>query len=228
MSLYPAPLALAALAGASGAEARPEAPDAGSRLASRAVGPPVRELRDALPAPLRFGELKPELGAWVEYQASGKAGSRKVRIAHVADVTLEGTSVHQLEVDFGPGAPLLVVWITVSVPRSAQRMALAAPPAPPVSVPLDLPLSSPEVRGATVERREAGSLASPFAGKSVRLEQRDGEAPLATVIVSDQVPLLGVFSVRWAGESWVATGAGKGAQQAFRSVPILVPRVKAE
>ncbi|MFY2562638.1 hypothetical protein ACN469_33910 [Corallococcus terminator] len=186
----------------------------------------LKEARALVPAPLLYGQFKPMVGAWVDYELRAKEGKSRVRVAVVGETTREdGTVLYQLELDHETNPRTLVVlWVRGGDRPFVERLAVSVPPHAPLSIPVDLHVDQPELRG-TLEAEKDAVAQGAFAGKARERTFRREEGLSVGVVSTERVPLFGVESVRDAETTWVARATGTGAKPALDTVPIAVPRV---
>ncbi|NTX51482.1 hypothetical protein [Myxococcus sp. CA039A] len=187
----------------------------------------LKEARALVPAPLLYGQLRPVLGAWVDYALRSKETQSRVRISLVGETVREdGTPLYQLELDHETSPRTLVVlWVRGGARPFVDRLAISVPPHAPLSIPVDLHVDQPELRGVLEGERDTVLREGPFAGKAREQTFRREDGGLVGVVSTERVPLLGVESIRDAETTWVVRATGTGAKPALDSVPIAIPRV---
>jgi hypothetical protein len=184
----------------------------------------IAELRSAVPPPLLWGRLRPEVGAFVVYELTAGKRKTEVRGAVVNRITRNGLGYFQVEFSFKAEPRTLVIAYVSDEPQpQLERLVLWMPPRAPVSVPLDLPLEAPGLRGERVRQAPAKAPA-PFTGEARRVHWTIEEGTVE-VTEADAVPLFGVARLRTPSETWVAKRAGTGATTELTAVPIMVPRI---
>jgi hypothetical protein len=186
-----------------------------------------RELVEGVPAPLRFGRLAPVVGRSVEFQVSAPKSKARVLAALTRRVEKDGKAEFQYEFDFtdAEARTLVVVWVSDEEKPSVTRVAVWAPPQPPVSVPLGVFLGTAQARGVLSTSAPSAITGGPFAGAAVRAVYRTSSSRTAEVTETSRVPLFGVQSVKLGDEQWVAVAEGSGAQTRLLAVPLVVPRM---
>ncbi|QSQ11196.1 hypothetical protein [Myxococcus landrumensis] len=187
----------------------------------------LQEARALIPAPLLYGEWRPVMGAWVDYEVISHEHLARVRISLVGETKRkDGTTLYQLELNNETVPPSLVVlWLRGGEHPFVERLAVSMPPHAPLSIPVDLHIDQPELRGFPTKEQDMEVRQGLFAGKvRMRAYARDGKTPVV-VMSTERVPLLGVKSVRDPETTWTVTATGTGAKPSLDMVPIAIPRV---
>jgi hypothetical protein len=208
---------------------RPPAADAGVPPAAggSTIHPSrLEEARSLVPPPLLYGQFRPVVGTWVEYELSSKQATFPVRAAVVGQ-TLRGTTpLYQVELAYDTKPrTLIVLWVAGSERPMVERLAVYVAPHAPISIPVDLFTDQPELRGELKRTRDTELRGGPFAGKARQLTFQREAGATVEVVTTRKVPLFGVESVRGGDATWVARKTGTGARPELSSIPISVPRV---
>ncbi|WP_246137202.1 hypothetical protein [Myxococcus llanfairpwllgwyngyllgogerychwyrndrobwllllantysiliogogogochensis] len=208
---------------AEGDDAGVATPDAGAGIDPRRL----KEARPLVPAPLLYGQFKPTVGTWVEYELRTRQGTSRVRIAVVGEtVRDDGLPLYQLELDHQTTPrTLVVVWVQGGERPFVEKLAVSVPPHAPISMPVDLYADSPELRGTLEAEQDTELRKGPFAGKARQRGFRLETGHSVVVVNAPQVPLFGVESIREAETTWSARGAGTDARPLLDAVPIAIPRL---
>lgn len=190
----------------------------------------LKEARALVPAPLLYGQLRPVVGTWVDYELRARDGKSRVRISLVGETTREdGKVLYQLELDHETTPRTLVVlWVQGGARPFVERLAISVPPHAPLSIPVDLHVDQPELRGVPVAEKDLVLREGSFPGKAREQTFRREDGQVVGVVNTERVPLFGVESVRDVGTTWVARATGVGAKPSLETVPIAVPRVQGQ
>ncbi|WP_342378576.1 hypothetical protein NVS55_04210 [Myxococcus stipitatus] len=187
----------------------------------------LQEARALIPAPLLYGDWRPVMGTWVDYEVISHEHLARVRISLVGETKRQdGTTLYQLELNNETVPPSLVVlWLRGGARPFVERLAVSMPPHAPLSIPVDLHIDQPELRGLLTKEQDMEVRHGLFAGKvRMRAYAREGKTPVV-VMSTERVPLLGVKSVRDPETTWTVTATGTGAKPSLDMVPIAIPRV---
>ncbi|AGC42150.1 hypothetical protein MYSTI_00801 [Myxococcus stipitatus DSM 14675] len=187
----------------------------------------LQEARALIPAPLLYGEWRPVVGTWVEYDVIQHEHLARLRVALVGESKRrDGTTLYQLEIEHDKGSGALVVlWLRGGARPFIERLAVTAPDYTPLSIPVDLHVDQPELRGTLREEKDLEVSHGLFPGKVHRRTfQRETNSPVV-VTSTERAPLLGVTSIRDPEATWTLVATGTGAKPSLDKVPIAVPRV---
>jgi hypothetical protein len=188
----------------------------------------LQEARSLIPPPLMYGQFRPEVGTFVEYEVTSKQGKALVRAAVVGrSVRPSGEPLYQVEFIYSNVKPrtMVVLWILGDERPMVDRLALAVDDQTPISMPVDLYLDLPELRGAQTREAQAQVKAGPFASKGMQRSYKATTGATADVLTTDKVPLFGVETVRSGQDTWVARKTGTGVGPELNTVPLSVPRL---
>lgn len=223
-----AELGLAPLPVAPPPSASPVVEEDAGPLAPVVVDPSrLQEARALVPAPLLYGEWRPVLGTWVEYEVIQHEHLARLRVALVGESKRkDGTTLYQLEIEQEKGSgALAVLWLRGGARPFIERLAASAPDYAPLSIPVDLYIDQPELRGTLWEAKDIEVSHSLFPGKvHKRTFHRETNSPVV-VMTTERAPLLGVTSIRDPEAIWTLVATGTGAKPSLDKVPMAVPRV---